>query len=598
MTSNTPKATPIGEGTLLIFGGTTEGRLAIDVCEQAGKPFYYSTKGSTQDVEMHNGVRLTGAMSANEIQTFCDTHNIRCIIDAAHPYAEELHRAIATTNVPVIRLVRDTVQYSGCLYCNSFDDAISKMEAAGIERLIAFSGANTISKLKPFWQKHPTVFRILNRPESIAIAERNGFPSDSLIFYKDTKILPTIEEETSLLKSIKECHPSVDSWAMITKDSGSNGGFEAKVTAALNLGIKVFVVKRPVQAHWYSATGRHTLRRAIEHIVPDFFPLKTGLTTGACATAAAKAALLSLLYDEQPEEVHFALPDGEIMSIPVLHAGNGTATVVKPDNDDPDVTKGCHITASVALNNSGKITFLQGEGVGRVTLPGLGIPVGEPAINPTPRRTIAEEIRALSKCGYDVTINVENGRELAKRTFNNKVGVVDGISIIGTSGIVHPLSNEAFIQSIRRELEVAKASGCETIGLVSGMKSERAIGGRCVHYGNFIGEALKACHELGFPNVIVGIMIGKAVKLAEGHLDTHSHKVAMNKDFLCSLAPDYADKISQITMARQLWDFMPQSFFDTVRQKCLAHCRSVFPNDALPHSPEKERELSIVLIKD
>lgn len=566
---------------MLIFGGTTEGRLAVDVCEQAGKSFYYSTKGDKQDVEMHNGVRLTGVMSADDIRRFCREHDIRCIIDAAHPFAENLHKEIAKTCIPVIRIVRPAEEHiDGITYCDDYDDAIAKMNAAGVNHLLALSGANTISKLKPFWSQHHTTFRILNREESLSIAQKNGLSSENIIFYNNSLQLPTIKDEMVVMQN-NGCD------AIITKESGSNGGYEAKVETALRLGVKVFVVKAPpIVGHPLIVTGRHTLRSAIERLVPDFFPLKTGLTTGACATAAVKAALLSLLYNELPEEVSFALPDGEMLTMPVECNERGMATVVKPDNDDPDVTKGCRISACVKPNNTGDIRFLQGDGVGRVTLPGLGIPVGEPAINPTPRRMIINEIRALSDGGFDVKISVENGREIAMRTFNNKVGVVDGISIIGTSGIVHPLSNEAFIQSIHREMQVAKAVGCHEVVLVSGMKSERRLRAslpeghrRYIHYGNFIGEALKAAQQMGFTRVVIGIMIGKAVKLAAGCLDTHSHKVAIDRDFLCSLAPDYAEQIEDIAMARQLWDFMPPSFFERLRGECLKHCKAVFPHN-------------------
>lgn len=581
---------------ILIFGGTTEGRLAVDVCEQAGKRYYYSTKGDRQDVEMHNGVRLTGPMVVSDFlcpdRNNPDAEAVRCIIDAAHPFAENLHNEIMKAGLPVIRLMRQpSERIKGVTYCDGYADAIKQLNAAKIKCLLALSGANTIKKLKPYWTEKQTIFRILNREESLSIANTNGLPAENIIFYNDDLHLPTIEEETEMMRNLG-CD------AIITKESGASGGFESKVTAALNLGIKVFVVKAPpIVGHPHIVTGRHTLRRAIEQIVPDFFPLKTGLTTGACATAATKAAVMSLLYDELPEEVAFALPDGEVLTMPVECQERGIATVIKPDNDDPDVTKGCRITAKACSRgiqspDSNVVRFLQGDGVGRVTLPGLGIPVGEPAINPTPRRMIENEIRALTDKAYDVTISVENGRELALRTFNHKVGVVDGISIIGTSGIVHPLSNEAFIQSIRRELEVARAVGCEEIGFVSGMKGEKHLlasgfcvhpegTGRIVHYGNFVGEALKVAHELGFRKVTLSIMIGKAVKLAEGHLDTHSHKVTMNKEFLCRLAPDYAEQIASITMARELWNFMPESFFETVKSECMRHCRSAFPTGSL-----------------
>lgn len=586
---------------IFVFGGTTEGRLAIDVCEEAGKTFYYSTKSGLQNVEMHNGVHLTGAMNSDEIRKFCEDNEVRCIIDAAHPFAENLHKEIflaskgngSNEGIPVIRLQRTYAERDdSIIYCDGYDDAVKRLSESNTKCLLALSGANTISKLKPYWQNHRTIFRILNRQDSIAIAERGGLPKDDIIFYNDDFHLPTKESEVEVFRSIG-CD------AIITKESGANGGYEAKVEAALQLGIKVFVVKAPhLPYDWTYVSGKHGLRKAIERIVPEFFPLKTGFTTGACATAATKAALLSLLNDELPEDVSFALPDGEIMTIPVDCNERGIASVIKDFSDDPDVTKGCKITSKVSfppftsspLHPS--IIFLSGSGVGKVTLPGLGIPVGEPAINPTPRKMMEDEIRQLTDKDVVVTISVENGEEIALRTFNHKVGVIGGISIIGTSGIVRPLSNEAFIQSIRREMNVAYAIGCREIGLVAGMKSEKALQEnqpnlRCIHYGNFIGESLKAAREIGFHKVTLAIMIGKAVKLAEGHLDTHSHKVQMNKDFLKKIAEEIepsrnreieVSKLNAITMARELWDIMPPTFFRKIEELCLKHCRTVFPD--------------------
>ncbi len=590
---------------ILVFGGTTEGRIAATVCDDAGKTFFYSTKGSSQDVALHNGIRLAGGMTASEMLSFCRQHGIRCIVNAAHPFAINLHRAInecaCKCNLPVIRLQRNfSERIQGITYCTDFDDAIVKLEQANIKRLLALSGANTIGKLKPFWTRHDTFFRILKREESIRKAEENHFDIRNIVFYNEQNSLPSEEEEAALMQSIG-CD------AIITKESGNSGGFENKVEAALQRGIKVFVVSRPqLPENWTYACGKYSLRRAIEREVPEFFPLKTGLTTGACATAATKAALLSLLYDDTNEDICFALPDGEILSVPVIHIDKATAVVTKDHNDDPDVTKGCRIFSHVQIHRRKNderqtVRFLKGDGVGTATLPGLGIPVGEPAVNPTPRQMICNEIRQLTDCSVDVTISVENGEALAQKTFNPRVGVIGGISILGTSGIVHPLSNEAFIKSIRRELEVAHAIGYHEVGLVAGMKSERALKDerkklglpdiRCVHYGNFIGEALKAARQLQFTSVTLSIMIGKAVKLAEGNLDTHSHKVAMNKSFLADVAKDLGlepTPIYNITMARELWDFMPPAFFDKITSLCRGICRKVFP----------EGELNIKLICD
>ena len=571
---------PQGGGALLLFGGTTEGRLAVDVCEQAGKPFYYSTKGDLQKVDMHNGVHITGAMTADDIVAFCKEHKVGCIVDAAHPFAENLHKTIdearKVLGVNVIRLQRVFPEHiEGVEYCSDYDDAINKIREAKVEKLLALTGANTIKKLR----QTKAIFRILNRPESIALAKKAGLVDDQLIFYNESLEIPTVEDEKKVMSEVG-CD------AIITKESGESGGFEVKVKAALELGLKVFVVEHPqLPKDWITVTGKYGLRRVIEHLMPDFFPLKTGFTTGACATAATKAAVLSLLFDESPEEVHFALPDGEIMTIPVTYEAKGVASVIKDSSDDPDVTKGCKITSTVTLEKSDNfsVTFLQGEGVGKVTLPGLGIPVGGPAVNPTPRKMIENELRALEDNAiYDVTISVENGAELALKTFNHKVGVVGGISIIGTSGIVSPLSNEAFVQSIRRELDVAWAIGCRTIGLVAGMKSEKALEGiRCVHYGNFVGEALKSAREVGFEDVHIAIMIGKAVKLAEGHLDTHSHKVLMNQEFIREVAERLGLEYKNVDMARDLWNTMPPIFFEEIRRLCYETCRTVFPQGTL-----------------
>ena len=566
---------------ILIFGGTTEGRMAVEVCEVAGKPFYYSTKGDSQEVPLHHGIRLTGILTAADICQFAAAHGVRCIVDAAHPFAQELHANIHATCLPVIRLERSYCRhYPEATYCKDYIDALNLLNESPAECLLALSGVNTIPRLRDYWLRHRTLFRILHRPESIRMAQKNQFPLQNLIFYTDEKVLPTVEQERELMQQVG-CD------AILTKESGESGGFEAKVEAALQLGLRVFVVQRPpLPADWIYVTGPHGLRRSIEQLVPDFFSLRTGFTTGACATAAVKAALLSLLYDEQPDEVHFSLPDCEIMVVPVEVNCRGMATVVKDFSDDPDVTRGCRISAKVEWGHDG-IRFLRGKGVGRVTLPGLGIPVGGPAINPTPRQMIVQEVRDLTASDVDITLSVEDGEQLAQKTFNPRVGVLDGISIIGTSGIVSPLSNEAFIQSIERELQVARAIGCSQIGFASGRRGEEALHAtepdlRVIHYGNFIGASLQMAYEQGFQRAVVGIMIGKAVKLAEGNLDTHSHKVTMNKDFLRQVAgPNDSAKIEGITLARELWEIMPPSFFQRIQELCYQHCRTMFPSGEL-----------------
>ena len=569
---------------ILVFGGTTEGRKAAEVLEEAGKTYYYSTKTGEQELTLHHGVRIDGAMDGEAMMLFLCEHQIRLIVDAAHPFASQLHQTIAevasSLQIPVIRYERIYPPREPDI---TWIDDYSQVPTT-IQSLLATTGVQSISRLK--WLEEQGVkvtYRILKRESSIELAHQQGASDEQLCFYEDENM------------------PDTD--AILLKESGISGGFVEKVTAARERGMRIIVLKRPqmpiINYQLSIVNGPHGLRRMVEHLLPDFFPMKTGLTTGACATAAVKAALLSLM-GEEPEEVTFALPDGETLSISVEVERPGVASVVKDYSDDPDVTRGCRITAEVRLTDTTDIRFLQGKGVGTVTLPGLGLPVGEPAINPTPRRMIEQTIRELTDQGCDVTISVENGEAIAQKTFNSRVGVMNGISIIGTSGIVSPLSNEAFIESIRREMEVAKAIGCTEIGLVSGKTSEDALMRerdiRCIHYGNFIGEALKIASSLEFRHVIVAIMIGKAVKLAEGHLDTHSHKVTMNREFLKEVAAQWSmvngqcsmKALDSITLARELWNIMPPAFFEKIQDLCYKHCRTVFP----------EGELTIRLICD
>lgn len=591
---------------ILILGGTTEGRVAVRVADEAAATYYYSTKGTLQSIECAHGIRLTGAMNAEEMECFCRDHAIKLLIDAAHPFAQVLHQTIEKVSkclqIPVIRYERRyPPRDEDLIWCDSYADAIHQMENKGIQRLLALSGVNTLAPLRPYWRSHTTWFRILEREESLSLAEKQGFPQERLVFYREG------EDE---LKLLEQLHPD----AILTKESGFSGYFTDKVNAARQFGIPVFVVKRPALPEtFYRVYGEDGLRKQIERLLPEFFPLKSGYTTGACATAAAKAALLALLSRKEQTESQITLPSGEQITLPVAYtewAGcSATCTVIKESGDDPDVTNHSRIrvTVQLSLEASGcddteRVIFQAGEGVGTVTLPGLGLKVGGPAINATPRKMIRQELIPLLPSPDSVaivTVSVPGGEELAKRTFNPKLGIIGGISIIGTSGIVRPFSSDAFIASIRKEASVAKAIGCETLVINSGAKSERYLRSlyaslppqSFVHYGNFIGETLKIAADLGFKQVILGIMIGKAVKLAEGFLDTHSKKVIMNKGFLQDVAKEAkceeatVDAINRITLARELWELLAEKeqnrFFPLLLQKCKSYCAPILPDGEL-----------------
>lgn len=596
---------------ILILGGTTEGRLAVRVADAAGSPYWYSTRGELQQIDCKHGTHISGAMDEAAMSAFCSEHGIRLLVDAAHPFASELHRTVAAVaeslDLPVVRVERVYPVMPGSdtaslIWCDDYSDAVQRLEADGIARLLALTGVQTIGKLRPFWSRHDCMFRILRREESLEKAEREGFPKDRLVYYED-------EDDATLIARLKP-------QAILTKESGESGGFTGKLEAAQAAGIPVYVVRRPaLPSGFETVTGEHGLRKAIEILVPGFFPLRSGFTTGACATAASKAALLSLLGRPVGESVEIRFPDGEVLSLPVSLRDTATAAVVKDAGDDPDVTNGIEILATVAFSDEPGIHFLQGEGVGRVTLPGLGLPVGGPAINRVPRQMMEQNLSELYAGGLDVTISVPGGSEIARKTFNPKLGVVDGISIIGTSGIVRPFSNEAFVEAIRKEVEVAMAVGSPMLVINSGARSEAFLKDRYpglppqafVHYGNFIGETLKIASELKVPQVAMGIMLGKAVKLAEGHLDTHSKSVVMNKDFLkevaaaagCSQAT--AEAIDSMTLARELWHGLPEAdarrFFSAILSRCHAVCATVYPDQPVMPGPDPA-SLTILLLDE
>ena len=580
---------------ILILGGTTEGRLAVKVADEAGSPYYYSTRGIQQEIACRNGIHLTGGMDVEAMTSFCIHHQIRLLVDAAHPFAVGLHQTVYETairlNLPVVRVERSYPERAtDIVWCEDYEDAVRQLEKDRIHSLLSLTGVQTIGKLRGYWAKHTCWFRILKRDESLALARNQGFDEQRIVYYQ-------AEDEESLLKRLTP-------QAILTKESGETGGFQQKIDAARMLGIPVYVVKRPsLPDSFMNVTGEYGLRKQIEKWVPGFYPLRSGYTTGACATAASKAALLGLLGRDIPSLIPIRFPNGETLSLPVVDVQLGeesvSAIVVKDAGDDPDVTHGHRIVSTIRFSSHPGIHFLQGEGVGKVTLPGLGLEIGEPAINKVPRQMMEQELSALYQGGLDVTISVPDGRELAKRTFNPKLGIVDGISIIGTSGIVRPFSSEAFVEAIRREIEVAQALGCTHLVINSGAKSERylkiefpdLLPQAFVHFGNFIGETLRIADELHIPEVTMGIMIGKAVKLAEGFLDTHSKKVVMNKAFLKQLAiksgcsQEALPLIENLTLARELWEHLSEAdaslFFTELLDNCYAHCRPLISDGKL-----------------
>ena len=278
--------------------------------------------------------------------------------------------------------------------------------------------------------------------------------------------------------------------------------------------------------------------------------LRRGWTTGACAAAAAKAACAALRGDGFPDPVEITLPGGQrpAFALAVTETGDGFARagIVKDAGDDPDVTHGALIIATVRQGEKGGgVTFSAGEGVGMVTRPGLPIPVGEPAINPVPRQMISRAIADVVGEGADihVEISVPDGEAMAAKTLNGRLGIVGGISILGTTGIVIPFSCSSWIHSIHRGIDVARAMGLDHVAGSTGSASEAAVQKHhnlsevaLIDMGDFAGGMLKYLRAHPVPKVTVAGGVAKMTKLAQGMLDLHSKRGSANLAALADVA--------------------------------------------------------------
>ncbi|MER5866486.1 cobalt-precorrin-5B (C(1))-methyltransferase [Kitasatospora sp. NPDC002040] len=281
--------------------------------------------------------------------------------------------------------------------------------------------------------------------------------------------------------------------------------------------------------------------------------LRHGWTTGACATAATTAAYTALLTGDFPDPVTITLPKGQqpafALAAEELGSGAAMAAVVKDAGDDPDVTHGALIRSTVRLGPPGSgVVFRAGPGVGTVTKAGLPIPVGEPAINPVPRQLMRDhvaEVAARYGGSGDVVveISVDHGEEIARSTWNPRLGILGGLSILGTTGIVVPYSCSAWIDSIRRGVDVARAAGRTHVAGCTGSTSEKvavAVHGlpedALLDMGDFAGAVLKYVKRHPVDRLTIAGGFAKLSKLAAGHLDLHSARSQVDKGFLAALA--------------------------------------------------------------
>ncbi len=329
--------------------------------------------------------------------------------------------------------------------------------------------------------------------------------------------------------------------------------------------------------------------------------LKEGFTTGSAAAAAAKAGTAFLLGGGQSKEVDIPLPGQGRLTIPVsayqpLNANTVCVTVIKDAGDDPDVTHGAEIECLVEVfreKRSEEIILRGGKGVGIVTLPGLAVPVGEAAINPEPRKQIRAAVQeALDQAGsgaaVNVTVQVPRGLELARKTMNPRLGIKDGISILGTRGTVKPFSHEAYAASIALALDVAKAQGADAVALSTGRAAERFLrrdlpeleGKAFIPIADYFAFSLREAAKKGLKTIILGCFFGKLVKMAQGAAYTHAKEAVIDFEALADwcldagLAEERASAIRGANTARQALEIIlqapdPQPILLAVTSKAL-----------------------------
>ena len=321
--------------------------------------------------------------------------------------------------------------------------------------------------------------------------------------------------------------------------------------------------------------------------------LRTGYTTGTTATAATKGALYALINGKPIEQVAVSLPKGKTATLKIAwtkNESNGkvTCAVVKDGGDDPDATHGAEICSTVSFSKNATNIYIDGgKGVGRVTKPGLGLEIGKAAINPTPLKMLKQAVREvasdqLENQGIDVVISVPNGEEIAKKTDNPRLGILGGISILGTTGLVLPYSTASFAASIRQGLDVVTAMGADTVVLTTGGRSEDfakemfKLPDHCyIQMGDFAGYSIKQCaNKMTIRQVIIAGFIGKLTKMAMGIKQTHVAGSHIDMEFMARLAADcdapqnVIEEISSANTARHVSEIVKKnnivSYYDHV----------------------------------
>lgn len=324
--------------------------------------------------------------------------------------------------------------------------------------------------------------------------------------------------------------------------------------------------------------------------------LRTGYTTGSCGAAATKAALTMLIDQKSVDQVSIVTPKTWTLNLSVdnqvIEEDYASCSITKDSGDDPDITNGALIYSKVSYRDDGKINIYGGQGVGKVTKKGLRVEVGKSAINPTPYSMIEKEAKLLNteNKGFNIEISIPNGEELAKKTFNPKLGIVGGLSILGTSGIVEPMSEDALMKSIEQEINVAHAENNKIIILTPGNIGEKKLKDiygdidiPLIKISNYLGYALEVCGRLKYENILISGHIGKLVKVAGGAFYTHNRTTKTRLEILVTYlalarAPyDLLDEIIDVTTTDEAVKLINganlQCVYATLADKLVENCQ-------------------------
>ncbi|MGC8528755.1 MAG: cobalt-precorrin-5B (C(1))-methyltransferase [Leptospirillia bacterium] len=341
--------------------------------------------------------------------------------------------------------------------------------------------------------------------------------------------------------------------------------------------------------------------------------MRTGFTTGACAQAGVKASLEALVSGAFSGQVTIRLPNGKEASFPIfreihldgVRERRAACSIIKDGGDDPDCTHGAEIEIEVTVDEGGGVTYVAGTGVGTITKPGLSLSVGEPAINPVPRKFMEKEFAGLKKrleekyglnnAGVTIKISIVDGVERAKKTLNERLGITGGLSILGTKGIVVPFSTAAYRASISQSMDVAKARGIETIVLTTGGQSE-AFAMKLypeippegfIQIGDFTGFSVKEAGKKTFSQIIMAGFLGKFSKLAKGVTQTHAAGSQVDLEFLAALARETGSdetvcrQIAGANTARHVGEILEKEgnldFFSVLCSRILRHLEKLSP---------------------